>query len=241
MVTLIYLLLGHWFLSLFCQSFFLHRYCSHHMFKMNKTWERVFYFLTYLTQGPSFLNPESYATLHQRHHKHSDKPQDPHSPSNHSSVMHMMMNTYHDYKAILVEQKTRPDHKNEFSWNRLDKFAQSKYNTYLWVIIYCSLYYFLELPWWAYAALPLHFFVGPIQGAIVNWCGHKMGYRNFATKDFSRNTLPIDFALMGELYQNNHHKFGQRLNFAHRWFEIDFTFLVAKVLNFLRIIKMKEA
>ena len=43
-----------------------------------------------------------------------------------------------------------------------------------------------------YLLLPIHFLIGPIQGAIVNWAGHKYGYRNFpGEKDQSKNTLFI--------------------------------------------------
>ena len=38
--------LGHWFLSLFSQTFFLHRYVAHKMFTMSKFWERFFYIFT---------------------------------------------------------------------------------------------------------------------------------------------------------------------------------------------------
>ena len=47
----------HWQLSVFCQSFYLHRYGAHRMFSMSKGWERFFHLLTYLTQGASFLSP----------------------------------------------------------------------------------------------------------------------------------------------------------------------------------------
>ena len=41
----------------------------------------------------------------------------------------------------------------------------------------------------SYLLLPVHFVMGPIHGAIVNWCGHKYGYRNFdTTRDDSRAT-----------------------------------------------------
>ena len=63
--------------------------------------------------------------------------------------------------------------------------------------------------------------MGPIHGAIVNWCGHKYGYQNFDNGDESRNTLVFDFLTAGELFQNNHHKYGMSPNFAARWFEID--------------------
>ena len=53
--------IGHWYLSLFCQTFFLHRYSAHKMFSMSKFWERFFYALTYVSQGSSYLSPRAYA------------------------------------------------------------------------------------------------------------------------------------------------------------------------------------
>ncbi|HJY63202.1 MAG TPA: acyl-CoA desaturase, partial [Ignavibacteria bacterium] len=43
----------HWYLSLFFQTFFHHRYASHGAFTMSKSWERVFYILSFITQGSS--------------------------------------------------------------------------------------------------------------------------------------------------------------------------------------------
>ena len=42
---------AHWYLSLFFQTFFLHRYASHRAFTMNKFTERVFFVLTWIFQG----------------------------------------------------------------------------------------------------------------------------------------------------------------------------------------------
>jgi stearoyl-CoA desaturase (delta-9 desaturase) len=70
--------------------------------------------------------------------------------------------------------------------------------------------------------LPLHYVMGPIHGAIVNWCGHRYGYQN------------------GELFQNNHHKFGMSPNFAVRKFEIDPCYQVMRLLAALRIIDFGE-
>ena len=85
--------------------------------------------------------------------------------------------------------------------------------------------------------LPIHWLMGPIHGAIVNWFGHKLGYRNFATPDKSRNTLVWDALTMGELFQNNHHRAPLRTNFAARWFEIDPTYLIIVGLRILGIVK----
>ncbi|MEQ9362973.1 MAG: acyl-CoA desaturase, partial [Leptospirales bacterium] len=69
--------------------------------------------------------------------------------------------------------------------------------------------------------------------------GHKYGYVNFKkTKDESRNTLPFDFLTMGELFQNNHHGRATSPNFAYRWFEIDPTYQVMRLLSLVGVIRM---
>jgi stearoyl-CoA desaturase (delta-9 desaturase) len=78
--------------------------------------------------------------------------------------------------------------------------------------------------------------MGPVHGAIVNWCGHKYGYQNYDNGDVSRNTLAFDFLTGGELFQNNHHKFAMSPNFAARKFELDPTYPVIRVLAALGII-----
>ena len=83
--------------------------------------------------------------------------------------------------------------------------------------------------------------MGPIQGFIVNWFGHLIGYRNFKKlNDNSRNTLPIDILMMGELYQNNHHKKPNSRNFSYRWFEIDIAHIILLFLQQLNIIKINR-
>ena len=78
-VIVIFFLL-HWWGSVFMQTFYLHRYASHGMFTLTRGWERFFHFLTFVSQGSSFLVPRAYAWMHREHHAYSDTERDPHSP-----------------------------------------------------------------------------------------------------------------------------------------------------------------
>ncbi|MBT6489067.1 MAG: acyl-CoA desaturase, partial [Deltaproteobacteria bacterium] len=108
----------------------------------------------------------------------------------------------------------------------------------LWISLYTGFYIAFATQWWMFFLLPIHYLMGPIHGAIVNWCGHLYGYRNFELGDQSRNTLIFDFITLGELFQNNHHKFPSRPNFAVRWFEWDPTYTVMLALHTLGCIRL---
>src|SRR5258705_6634127 len=111
-MAIVLFFVGHWTLSVFFQTFFLHRYGAHRMFTMSKRVERFFYLMTYITQGASFLNPKGYAVLHRMHHAFSDTSKDPHSPRNYRGVLSMMWDTkkrYHDLAHGVVTPEPRFD------------------------------------------------------------------------------------------------------------------------------------
>jgi stearoyl-CoA desaturase (Delta-9 desaturase) len=233
----------HWYLSLFSQTFFLHRYSAHKMFDMNGFWEKFFYLMTYLTQGSSYLTPKAYAILHRMHHAYSDTEKDPHSPHFYKNVFSMMRVTKDIYNDYLNDRKPVEDRfsRDIPKWKLIDTMGDSWISRLAWGTAY-ALFYIHFVPadcWYLYLLLPIHFLMGPVHGAIVNWSGHKYGYQNFDNNDKSKNSLVVDFLMGGELFQNNHHKHYARPNFAAKWFEFDPTYPVIKVLNFVRIIKLR--
>jgi stearoyl-CoA desaturase (Delta-9 desaturase) len=232
----------HWQASVFFQTFFLHRYGAHRMVSMSKGWERFFYLCTYMAQGPSFLSPRAYGILHRMHHAFSDTPKDPHSPLNHSSLLPMMLETKKRYDDFAYD-RVKPEPRFEGglpSWPAIDRLSQSWVARIAWGTAY-TLFYFKFAHAWMFVLLPFHYVMGPIHGAIVNWCGHKYGYFNFDNGDRSRNTLFFDFVTSGELFQNNHHKFAMSPNFAVRWFELDAGYQIMRLLSLFRIIDMRGA
>jgi stearoyl-CoA desaturase (delta-9 desaturase) len=232
-------LVCHWYISLFCQTFFLHRYAAHRIFTMSKGWERFFYLLTFASQGSSYLVPRAYAILHRMHHAYSDTEKDPHSPHLFKDIFSMMWNTKIIYSNLVAHR--RKYHRRFYyyypQWEELDRLGDSWPIRIAWGTFYTLFYIVFAPSAWFFLLIPVHYFIGPIHGALVNWCGHKYGYRNYSTNDHSRNTLLWDFALGGELFQNNHHQYPARANFAVRWYEADFCYYIMKPLHALGIIK----
>ena len=233
--------LVHWWGSVFMQTFFLHRYASHGVFRLNKGWERFFYFMTYFMQGSSYLAPRPYAYLHRAHHAYSDTDKDPHTPHRFSNAFAMMWDTKTAYAALA--RGAEPEKRFQGytpQWPALDRVADSWLSRFGWMGVYTA-FYLAFAPHPAYLLLlPIHFLMGPIHGAIVNWAGHKYGYRNFGTRDYSRNVLPWDLVTLGELFQNNHHRHGQAPKFAQRWFELDPTYPVILLFQALGILKLDK-
>ncbi len=155
----------------------------------------------------------------------------------------MMWHTRTIYNDI-VNKKELPDPQftKEYlpAWEKLDKIADNMFVRLLFAVGYTLFYiYFAPNLWW-FLLLPIHFLMGPVQGAIVNWCGHKYGYSNYNNGDHSKNSEPFGILLLGELFQDNHHQFGTSPNFAKKWFEVDPAYQVMIVLDAFKIIRLKR-
>ncbi|GAB3772945.1 acyl-CoA desaturase [Spirosoma horti] len=232
----------HWYLSIFTQTFFLHRYAAHQMFVMSPRWEKFFYILTFIGQGSSFLSPRAYGIMHRLHHAHADTEDDPHSPSYAKGLLDMMWKTRIFYNDILNNR----DHiapkfkKGVPNWAFMEWLGDRWPVRLAWGTAYTLIYYFYAPSAWWFALLPVHYLMGPIHGAIINWYAHRYGYVNFPVDDTAKNLLPFDFLMMGESYHNNHHKFGGRANFGgFRWHEFDPTYPIIRLLNSMGVIRLK--
>lgn len=212
--------------------------------------KKIFFVLTWLAQGPSFLDPKSYAIMHLEHHRHSDSVNDPHSPLNFSrskfgldvaiALVRMMLAT----REIFVEIRSGAHALVAFyrtrrfpEWPVFQRFASSRISMVVLAMCYVSIYWTLVPVWWCWFFLPLTLINGPIQGAIVNWCGHMWGSRRFHLPDNSRNT-PLSPFMLGETNQNNHHADPGNPNFARRWYEFDVVFVSIRLLHAMGVITL---
>ncbi len=233
---------AHWYLSLFTQSFFNHRYAAHRMFTMKKGWEKVFYVLSFFFQGASYLSPRAYAIMHRMHHAYADTEMDPHSPKYDANVFAMMWRTRNNYLNIFERRvEIEPQFTKDLpDWTPFDRFASNGYIRLLWVAIYVLIYIALSAPWWLFPLILIHAVMGPFHGVIINWFAHSIGYINFKMKDTSRNLFPVDILMLGEGLHNNHHKHSGRANFGIKKFEFDPIYPVIKVLDWVKVIRLRK-
>ena len=241
MAILVFILI-HWYASLFFQTVFLHRYAAHSMFKMSKSWERLFFIGTWISQGTSYLNPFAYAYMHRLHHMHAENEKDPHSPNNSYNIFTFMLKTYR-YYASIKNRKLETEEglsKRIPRWEKFEKISESWFSRLFWASVYITIYIAYAPHFIYFLLLPIHFFMSPIHGAIINWFSHKIGYRNFEQEDDSTNLFPVEIFLGGEALHNNHHAKPWKANFAQRWFELDPSYLIMRGMHALKIITIRE-
>ena len=70
-----------------------------------------------------------------------------------------------------------------------------------------------------------------IVSALCNWFAHTSGYRTYDTDDDSRNNAWLALITWGDSWHNNHHKKPWLYSFKHKWWELDISSLVIKMVK----------
>jgi len=65
----------------------------------------------------------------------------------------------------------------------------------------------------------------------VNSISHMYGYRNYETRENSRNNCLVALATSGEGWHNNHHVDPRSCAHGHRWWEVDLTYTTICLLG----------
>ena len=235
------LLFFHHTLTLGAQSIFHHRYAAHGMFYLTKRGEKLFYLFSWMVMGPSYLSPYVYGILHRRHHKYADTDEDPHSPKNYDGTWGLFKMMW-DTKSIYVDIDTGvfiPESwmtRDLPQWERFDKFAGGWVSRLVWAVVYVFAYVALGMPWWLYPLLLIHFTMGPLHGAVINWYAHKYGTRRYEVDDTSSNLPKIvsNYFMYGEGWHNNHHGDQYDANFGRGEGEYDLYYWIIKNLFVLK-------
>lgn len=186
-----------------------------------------------LEGGPIF-----WVATHRIHHQKSDQPGDPHSPNDGAFWAHVGWLLFGEvnHNNTRLMSKYAPD------------LAKHKFyvwlNNYHWVPLIV-----LGAILWAIGGAPVFFWgiffrvtVGLHATWLVNSAAHMFGYRNFETRDESRNTWWVALFSFGEGWHNNHHAHPTSARHGLAWYEIDLSWWTLNVLRFFGIVSnLKEA
>jgi stearoyl-CoA desaturase (delta-9 desaturase) len=205
-----------------------HRYFSHRTFKTSRAFQFV---LALGAQSAAQKGVLWWAAHHRFHHKHSDTPLDPHSAKHRGFwFSHLGWILAPDF-----------DGTNTDLVGDLAKFPELRLLNRTIVDLLPAVA--LALGFWfigGHAAFVWGFLVSTVMlwhGSFsINSLSHLFGKRRYQTTDESRNNWALAILTTGEGWHNNHHHYQSSANQGFRWWEIDVTFYVLRLLERLGLV-----
>jgi stearoyl-CoA desaturase (delta-9 desaturase) len=200
-----------------------HRLLTHRSFKTPKVVE---YALTAMGCLNLQGGPIKWVGTHRIHHKESDSELDPHSPRHGFDWAHVLWAVVNDpYGRDL--RRYAPDLRADPVMVWLDR--------YFWipqVVVAAALYAMGGLPWliWGVAVRTVFTYHATW---FVNSASHTWGYRNFETRELSRNLWWVSLLAFGEGWHNNHHAFPRSAAHGLRRLELDPTYWTIKAMSWV--------
>jgi len=186
----------------------LHRYYSHKSFELNTFFKWFFSIIALLTGRGSILG---WVYLHRLHHAYSDQGKDPHSPHNLGYKLFgfgHMKKQEGEMKIFLVKELMTPKQLFIHKWYML---------LLLPIVIAIGLIDLQFLYWaWIVPATLIQ-----LSTSNFNYFGHTHGYRNYETKDHSRNNPWLWPIILGEAWHNNHHGNAKNYSTKNKTWEVD--------------------
>lgn len=109
---------------------------------MSKSWEKVFNFFSFISQGSSYLSPYAYGLMHRLHHAYADTEKDPHSPKYDFNLFSMMWRTKKIYSDIFEKKENVEESftRDLPEWFSFEKFADKWSVRIFWMLLYTTFY-----------------------------------------------------------------------------------------------------
>jgi stearoyl-CoA desaturase (delta-9 desaturase) len=193
-----------------------HRLLTHRSFQTSKPLEYLFATLgSMAVQGPVI----AWVADHRKHHAHTDKEGDPHSPhvGHGDGVRGVMTGLWHAHTGWLLSTQGRADWKR-YAADLYEDDGMRRINRNFVPLVVASLAIpalagFLISGTFAGAATGLLwgglvriFFVHHVTWSVNSVC-HFLGSRRFDTDDHSTNVVWLALPSLGESWHHNHHAF----------------------------------
>lgn len=220
--------LGH--ITNLCVTLYLHRSATHEGVKFHPVVEGFMRTWLWLTTG---IVTVEWVAVHRKHHAFSDREGDPHSPVE-EGLFAIVFGGVFFYREAAADKDTLTKYGRgcPTDWAERNIFTR---NRMLGLLIMATIDLLLfGLPWGVVVFSAMAVWI-PIFGNVINGVGHAIGYRNFATKDASRNIIPIGLWIVGEELHNNHHADPRSASFRAKWYEFDVGWVYIKMLSWVKL------
>ena len=205
-----------------------HRTLTHRGLRLRKPLE---YGLAILGTLAMQADPIRWVATHRKHHAHADTTDDPHD-------------RHRGFRWAHVAWLCRPNEafptESELRHFAPDLFAQRFYRglRYAQWPLHLSLAIVLfALGGWSWVIWGMFVRLAVSYHAtwLVNSAAHSIGYRTFRTRDLSTNCWWVALISWGEGWHNNHHAFPYSARHGFRWFEIDPTWWLVRLLRWVHL------
>lgn len=226
-------------LRMFAITGFYHRYFSHRSFKTSRVGQFVF---ALLGASATQRGPLWWASHHRMHHKHSDGPEDVHSPKQHGFIWSHMgwitsKSNFPTQFEVVRDLMRFPELR---FLDRFDTLVPILTGASMWLLGLVLNKLWPELGTSAPQMLIWGYFVSTVILAhatfTINSLSHLFGTRRYETKDTSRNNPLLALLTLGEGWHNNHHYYQSSARQGFYWWEYDLTYYGLKVLSWLGIV-----
>ena len=203
-----------------------HRYFSHRSYKTSRAGQ---FLLAVLCQTSTQKSVLWWAAKHRHHHKHADTEHDVHSPRHrgfwYSHLGWIFKRQHEETNFDAVPDLTRYP---ELVW--LDRFQKLP-------AVALAILCFLIAGW---PGLVVGFFWSTVilyhATFAINSLAHVVGTQRYVTGDDSRNNWWLAVITLGEGWHNNHHYFMSSTRQGFKWWEIDPTYYLLKVLSWVGLV-----
>jgi stearoyl-CoA desaturase (delta-9 desaturase) len=210
-----------YFLRMFGITAGYHRYFAHRAYKASRL---VQFGLAWLGCSAMQKGPLWWAAHHREHHRHSDTPNDPHSP-------HETTFWWSHVGWILSEDHVDTPKESIQDFWRYPELRWLDRNHWIPGVALAVLCYLIA----GWSGLVWGFVVSTIlvyhATFAINSLTHLFGNRRYATPDDSRNNFILAILTLGEGWHNNHHHYQSSANQGFFWWEIDISYSVLCVLR----------
>jgi len=217
-----------------------HRLFTHRSFETNRVVQVILSILGSMAFQGSLMR---WVAVHRRHHQHSDRHGDPHSPHLHGDgFVDTLRGWWHSHMGWMFAPDP-PDllrYVTDLRQDRVLRLMSALFPVYVAVglLIPTVLGGILTGSWMGallgllWGGLARIFFLHHVTWCINSVC-HLWGGRPYEVDDESRNNFVFGVLAMGEGWHNNHHAFQNSARHGFYWWQIDMSYWVIRGLAML--------